>query len=320
MNWTQISVLTTSEAVEAVANIFMDFDASGVKIEDAEDFKKINPQAEANHGRLFDMKDIPHISNGAIVSSYFPDSQDILAKVPMIEERVRNLSDFGLNPGPAEVKSSIVADEDWATEWEKYYHPVRLTRYLTIVPSWEGYNPTTGDEQVIRLDPGMAFGTGTHPTTQLSLQALETVIRGGESMIDVGTGSGVLSIAAKRLGVGDIFATDVDDIAVKSAKDNVRLNFNDDAMEIVPNDLLNGIHKQVDIIVANILAEILVPLAPQAFENLKPGGKFITAGIINSKLDVVKEAITNSEFKVLQILNMGDWYSIIAQKPTKDED
>ncbi|GAY73100.1 50S ribosomal protein L11 methyltransferase [Lentilactobacillus kosonis] len=318
MNWTQVSVLTTSEAVEAVANIFMDFDASGVKIEDAEDFKQINPQIEAEHGRLFDIKDIPHITNGAIVSSYFPDSEKIAAKIPLIEERVRNLSSFGLNPGPAEVKSNLVADEDWSTEWEKYYHPVRLTRYLTIVPSWEGYNPTTGDEQVIRLDPGMAFGTGTHPTTQLSLQALETVIRGGESMIDVGTGSGVLSIAARRLGVGDIFATDVDDIAVRSAKDNVRLNFDEDSMEIVANDLLNGIHKQVDIVVANILAEILVPLAPQAFENLKPGGIFITAGIINSKLDVVREAIKSENFKVLQVLNMGDWYSIIAQKPSAD--
>ncbi len=318
MNWTQVSVLTTSEAVEAVSNIFMEFEAKGVKIEDTQDFQNIDTKDEAEHGRIFDVNAIPHINSGAIVSSYFPETDSIETKLPQIEERVRNLKEFGLNPGPAEVKANPVADEDWATEWEKYYHPLRITRYLTIVPSWEGYQPTTGEEKIIRLDPGMAFGTGTHPTTQLSLQALETVVRGGESMIDVGTGSGVLSIGARLLGVKDIFATDVDDVAVRSAKENIKLNFDADSMEIVANDLLNGIHKQVDLVVANILAEIIIPLVPQAFENLKPNGTFITAGIINSKLDTVRNAIEKQGFKVLQVLNMGDWYSIIAKKPGKD--
>lgn len=153
------------------------------------------------------------------MTGYYPPTTFVPEKIADIRQRVAKLADFGLNPAPARVAAEEIDNQDWATAWQKYYHPVRVTRELTIVPQWEEYTPATADEKLLVLDPGMAFGTGTHPTTQLMLQALTIALRGGESMIDVGTGSGVLSIAAKQLGAGEVWAYDIDDVAVKSAKE-----------------------------------------------------------------------------------------------------
>lgn len=319
MQWTEVSVITSSEAVEAVSNILMDYGASGVSIEDAKDFQHLKPGKYGQYGEIIDPKDVPHLSKGAIVSAYYPDSRHIAQRAAEISAKVQKLADFGLQSAPAEVKLTPVADENWKTAWEKYYHPFSVTRYLTVVPSWDDYQPKSALEQIIRLDPGMAFGTGTHPTTQLSLQALEMVLRGGESLMDVGTGSGVLSIAAKLMGAGDVFAYDVDDIAVASAKKNINLNPRAADIQISANNLLTGIHKQVDLVVANILAEIIVPLVPQAFANLKPGGHFLMSGIIKDKYALVTDALKAHGFKINQSLKMADWYAIIAKKPSEED-
>lgn len=319
MDWTELSIITTSEAVEAVSNILMENGASGVSIEDAKDFEKLKPGRYGDHGEIVDPKSLAHIAQGAIVSAYYPNKQHIDQQADNIAQKVRNLSKFGLNPGPAEVNVTPVVNQDWQTAWEKYYHPVSVSRFITIVPSWEDYQPKSAFEQIVRLDPGMAFGTGTHPTTRLSLQALEIVMQGGESVLDVGTGSGVLSIAAKLMGAGEISAFDVDDIAVRSAEKNIQLNPAAKNIHVSANDLLKGIHQQVDIVVANILAEIIIPLVPQAWDNLKPNGYFLTSGIIKDKFDVVRSAMVDQGFQIVETLKMKDWYGIIAQKP-KDEE
>lgn len=319
MDWTELSIMTTSEAVEAVSNILMEHGASGVSIEDAKDFKKLKPGRYGDHGEIVDPADLTHITQGAVVSAYYPNNQHIDQEAEEIAHKVRNLSQFGLNPGPAEVNITSVVNQDWQTAWEKYYHPVSISRFMTIVPSWEDYQPKSDQEKILRLDPGMAFGTGTHPTTRLSLQALEIVMQGGESILDVGTGSGVLSIAAKLMGAGKIHAFDVDDIAVRSAEKNIQLNPAAKDIQVSANDLLKGIHEQVDIVVANILAEIIVPLVPQAWQNLKPQGYFLTSGIIKDKFETVRDSMTQQGFLIIETLRMKDWYGIIAQKP-KDED
>ncbi|GEP22654.1 MAG: 50S ribosomal protein L11 methyltransferase [Lentilactobacillus diolivorans] len=319
MQWTEVSVITSSEAVEAVANILMEHGASGVSIEDAADFAKLKPGKYGPHGEIVDPADLSHISKGAIISAYYPDNQSITDQVVQITTQVQGLVHFGLHPAPAEVTVNDVADENWKTAWEKYYHPVHVTRYLTVVPSWEDYSPKSVEEKIIRLDPGMAFGTGTHPTTQLSLQALEIIMKGHESVLDVGTGSGVLSIAAKLLGATEVKALDVDNVAVASAKKNMGLNPVAKDITVVANNLLTGIHEQVDIVVANILAEIIIPLVAQAFKNLKPGGYFLTSGIIKDKFETIKVSLQENGFVITEILNMKDWYAIIAQKP-KGED
>lgn len=319
MDWTEVSVMTTSEAVEAVSNILMEHGASGVSIEDAKDFAKLKPGRYGDHGEIIDPNDLTYITQGAIVSAYYPNNQHIDQQAARIGDEVRGLSKFNLNPGPAEITITPVANKDWQTAWEKYYHPVSISRFITIVPSWEDYQPKSDQEKIVRLDPGMAFGTGTHPTTRLSLQALEIVMQGNETILDVGTGSGVLSIAAKLMGAGPIQAFDVDDIAVRSAEKNIQLNPAAKDIHVSANDLLKGIHQQVDIVVANILAEIIIPLVPQAYENLKPGGYFLTSGIIKDKYEVVKKQLVAGGFQIIETLRMKDWYGIIAQKP-KDGD
>lgn len=294
MDWIKLTVTTTNEASEAVINLLMENGAGGVEIDDS---------------------DLSQVE----LATYFQAQAGLIELLPELEQKIAQLREFGLDPGKGTVELAELDDDSWADVWKKYYHPVRLTRYLTIVPSWESYTPETTDEKVIKLDPGRAFGTGTHPTTKLALQALETVVRGGETMIDVGTGSGVLSIAAKYFGVAQIAAYDVDAEAVKAAEENLALNGMQEAITVGANDLLAGIKTKVELITANILAEIIVPLIPQAYECLKPGGIFITSGIIADKKDLIASELEAKGFVIDQILNIKDWYSIIAHMPTTDE-
>ena len=297
MEWTELVVETTLEASDAVVEILMQNGAGGVQFDD-------------ENGND-DLK----------IITYFPESKPVVELSRDLKQKVLGLADFGLNPGKANVFVKTNDDASWVDAWKKYYHPVRVTRYLTIVPSWEEYVPQSAGEQVILLDPGKAFGPGTHPTTKLALLGLESAIRGGEKMIDVGTGSGVLSIAACKLGAKEALAYDVDDEAIKACDVNLKLNPEERSkIHVATNDLLNGVDEKADLICANILAEIIVPLIPQAFNCLNDGGIFITSGIISDKADLIEEKLQNEGFVIDQISRMKDWFSIVAHKPGEGEE
>ena len=315
MDWTAVKVITSSEAVEAVSYILTDMGAQGVQIEDAADFENLNEGKYGDHGEFIDPASIPHRKSGAAVSGYFPQNVFVPELLPTIYQRVAKLRDYGLNPGENDVSAATVDNQQWATVWQKYYHPLRVTDQLTIVPQWEEYEPADPKEKLIFLDPGMAFGTGTHPTTRLMLEALEKTIAGNEYVIDVGTGSGVLSIAAKHLGAGKVDAYDIDEVAVNSAKKNLALNPVANDVKVGVNSLLDGIHTQADLIVANILAEIIVPLIPQAYENLKPGGKFLVSGIIDDKAPLIRQKLQEQGFVIDDEQQMKDWHGMITHKP-----
>ena len=317
MDWTAVKVITSSEAVEAVSYILTDMGAQGVQIEDAADFANLHEEKYGDHGEFIDPSSIPHRKNGAAVSGYFPQNVFVPELLPTIYQRVAKLRDYGLNPGENDVSAATVDNQQWATVWQKYYHPLRVTDQLTIVPQWEEYEPADPKEKLIFLDPGMAFGTGTHPTTRLMLEALEKTIVGNEYVIDVGTGSGVLSIAAKHLGAGKVDAYDIDEVAVNSAKKNLALNPVANDVKVGVNSLLDGIHTQADLIVANILAEIIVPLIPQAYENLKPGGKFLVSGIIDDKAPLIRQKLQEQGFVIDDEQQMKDWHGMITHKPTE---
>ncbi|WP_429970837.1 50S ribosomal protein L11 methyltransferase [Fructilactobacillus sp. Tb1] len=290
MNLIEVKVITTQEAVPAVSNILMEQNAQGIQIDDAKG------------------------DGTAAVITYFPDDVDIKTIKANVEAKTKNLTEFGLNPGAAKVLVDDIEEKSWAYNWEDYYHAERITRYLTIVPAWEDYKSSESDQLIIKLDPGMAFGTGTHPTTKMSMQALEATLRGGEKLFDVGTGSGVLSIAARLLGAGEIEAWDNDPIAVASTKKNFDLNPGMNDIKVSENSLLEGIKGKADVIVANMLAEVLIPLVPQAAEHLDKGGKFITAGIYADKLAIMLETLKDSGFTINQVTSADDWRSIIATK------
>lgn len=313
--WFEIAVETSSEAVDAVANFLMTEGASGIQIEDAADFR--GPQ-KTGHGVQFDPATVPHRQRGAKVSGYFTGRRNPAELVSTLQARVVQLPSFGLAEGLGTVTAHSLAQADWANEWKKYYHPLRITRFLTIVPAWLDYQPQQAGELVMRLDPDMAFGTGSHPTTVLMLRLLEAQVRGGETMIDVGTGSGVLALAARMLGAKQVLATDVDAAAVANAKANLALN-DSAGIQVIANNLLQGVTLQADLVAANILADVLTPLIPQVPTVLKPHGRLLLSGIYYDKAAAIQTVLKQSGLRVLEQAQLGDWIALVAGFAAEDD-
>ena len=312
MEWQAIHVTTQSEAVEAVSDLLVTLGAEGVEIEDAADREHFEPSPTAV---LLDWNTIDHRQEGAVVTAYFP--LETAQLVETVQTHLASLAEFGVNVAPATVAVSQIADEDWENTWKQYYQAARLTRHFTVVPAWMDFTPQQIDEKPLILDPGMAFGTGAHPTTQLMLQALEITVRGGETMLDVGTGSGILSIAAKHLGVETILATDIDEMAVRVAQENLDLNPIAADVQLQVSDLLADVKlaQPVDLIVANILADVIELLIPQTLPALRDGGYFLVSGIIAQNAPAIKAQLLAHDYSVEQELIMGDWHAFIARKP-----
>ena len=311
VKWTELSVLTTTEAVEAVSNIFHDAGASGVVIEESSELSK---NRENQYGEIYELNPDDYPAQGVIVKAYLPASSFLAETIEEIKLAIANLKNFDINVGENILTTCEVHEEDWATAWKQYYHPIKVSERFTIVPTWEDYQPKNSDEIIIELDPGMAFGTGTHPTTVMCLQALEKTVKAGDVVIDVGTGSGVLSIASALLGANKVHALDLDPVAVKSAQENVQLNHVEKIVEVEQGNLLEKVQTEADVVVANILAEVIMTFTDDAYTIIKPGGFFITSGIISAKKEVVKSALEKSGFIIEEVLMLEDWVSIIAKK------
>lgn len=313
MKWSELKVHTTNEAIEPISNILHEAGASGVVIEDPQDL--YFEDDVKLFGTIYELDPCNYPSEGVYVKAYLPVNSFLGETVDEIKQSINNLVKYDIDIGHNNVTISEVNEEEWATAWKKYYKPVKISEKITITPTWEEYEPVSSDEIIIELDPGMAFGTGTHPTTVLSIQALEQYVEEGDIVYDVGSGSGVLTIAAAHLGAKYIKAFDLDEVAVKSTQINVKLNNAQDRVEAKQNNLLNEVEPGADLIVSNILAEIILEFIDDAYEKVKPGGYFITSGIIQGKKDVVKEALKSSGFEIVEVNAMEDWISIVARKP-----
>ena len=311
MNWLEVSVNTHSESVEVVSSILIELGSKGVSIEDPQDYYQLTD--EQLEWLKVQQKDL-YETDTVIVKGYFQPSQWSKDSDVLLHEKLEEIKVYGLQTGPLSVQVKEVGEEDWANAWKQYYFPVRVTRFLTVVPSWVDYEKEQDDELLIELDPGLAFGTGTHPTTQLSLTALEQTIRGNESVLDVGTGSGVLSIASKLLGASKVTAFDIDEMATRVAKENIALNPTIGEIEVFENNLLVGIDQKSDLIVANILAEILLQMPQDAYRNLNDDGCLILSGIIESKANEVKEAYEKAGFTLVERMTMREWNCFIMKK------
>ncbi len=311
MKWSEIRIHTTHEAVEPIANILYEAGANGLVIEDSYDLIK---EREQKYGEIYELNPEDFPEEGVVVKAYFPINSFLGETVEEIKNAINNLLLYEIDLGPNEVTISEINEEEWATAWKKYYHPVKISEKFTIVPTWEEYEPAADDRFVIELDPGMAFGTGTHPTTILSIQALERLVKPGDIVYDVGTGSGILSIASSLLGAKKVHAVDLDEVALKSARLNIKLNKVQDRVYLKQNNLLDGYEEKADVIVANLLAEIIVRLAADAFRLLKPGGYLIASGIINQKRKEVENVLKSTGFSIFETVFMEDWITIITQK------
>ena len=304
--WQELTITVSREAEEAVSNILIDLGSQGVAIDDSADylgaagpFGEVLPQVEQ--------------LNTVAITAYYPETANLEMIRQEVKERLAQLRDFGLDIGETQLTTQQLAEEDWADNWKKYFEPTRITHDLTIVPSWTDYEATAG-EKIIKLDPGMAFGTGTHPTTKMSLFALEQVLRGGETVLDVGTGSGVLSIASSLLGAKKIYAYDLDKIAVRVAQENIELNANMENIQVATGDLLRGVDIKANVIVANILADILVNLTDDAYRLLKDEGYLIMSGIISEKWNLVRESAEAAGFFLETHMIQGEWNACVFKK------
>ena len=311
MNWLEVTVNTHSESVEVVSSILIELGSKGVSIEDPQDYYQLTD--EQLEWLKVQQKDL-YETDTVIVKGYFQPSQWSKDSSNLLHEKLEEIKVYGLQTGPLSIQVKEVGEEDWANAWKQYYFPVRVTRFLTVVPSWIDYEKEQDDELLIELDPGLAFGTGTHPTTQLSLTALEQTIRGNESVLDVGTGSGVLSIASKLLGASKVTAFDIDEMATRVAKENIALNPTIGEIEVYENNLLVGVNQKSDLIVANILAEILLQMPEDAYRNLNDDGSLILSGIIESKANEVKEAYEKVGFTLVERMTMREWNCFIMKK------
>jgi ribosomal protein L11 methyltransferase len=223
------------------------------------------------------------------------------------------LPSFGLDPGACEMMITEVEEEDWANSWKKFYKPTKVGKSIVIKPTWEDYVPVD-DEIVINIDPGMAFGTGTHETTQLCAIKLEEYIKPGDVVLDIGCGTGVLSLIAGKLKAKKVVAVDFDTLAVKIARENAELNDLGGMVEIREGNLLDVIDEKADVIVANILAAAIVELSGIIKPYLKENGIFISSGIIIDRLADVLNALEAENFKIVFVQQMGEWVGVVAQK------
>ena len=311
MKWFEIAIHTTNEAVEPVSNILHEAGASGVVIEDPLELVK---ERENVFGEIYQLNPADYPDEGVMVKAYMPVTSFLAETIEAIRDSINNLTSYDIDLGQNAVSISEVHEEEWATAWKKYYHPVKISERFTIVPTWEEYEPVSSDELIIELDPGMAFGTGTHPTTVMCIQALERTVQKDDLVVDVGTGSGVLSIASALLGAKHIQALDLDEVAVESAKMNIKLNKVQDRIDVSQGNLLDGVDQQADVVVANILAEVIMRFTDDVAKVVKPGGYFIASGIIQPKKEDVKNAIISSGFTIDETIQMEDWVALIAKR------
>ncbi|HLS61477.1 MAG TPA: 50S ribosomal protein L11 methyltransferase [Virgibacillus sp.] len=311
MNWSEVCIHTTHEAMEPVTNTLQELHYGGVVIEDPLDISK---QRDSIFGEIYEIDRNKYPSEGIFIKVYLLMDDQLEANIAEIKDSIDQLASYGIDLGENKLTCHEVKAEDWETSWKKYYKPVKVSPHITVVPSWEDYVPETEKEVMIKLDPGMAFGTGTHPTTMLSIQALEKTLVKNDVVIDVGCGSGVLSIASGLLGARKVNAYDLDEVAISSTRENVDMNDLTDKVMAQQNNLLDHVNKQADVIVANILAEIIIKFTKEAWNNLKQGGHFITSGIIKDKQELVEQSLVEVGFQTIEINEMNNWICIIAKK------
>ena len=309
MQWVEVSIQTTHAANEAVAEIFHSLGAGGVVIEDPLLLNNLICSG------AWELCAIPEQDNTEIVvvTAYFPDDHELKGRLTSLEAEMETMEErvgscrFGCTC------FRTVSDEEWENEWKQYFHVSRVTEQLVIKPSWESYDPAPGDK-VIELDPGMAFGTGTHHTTCMCLRRLEKIITPGMKVYDVGTGSGILAIAAAKFGAQEVTAIDIDATAVKVATENIIHNGLEQTILVKHGDLLHAVSEPADLIIANIIADVIITFLPDVPHRLRTNGVFLASGIIAERMEDVAAAAKQQGLVVESVDSQGGWVVMQMRK------
>jgi ribosomal protein L11 methyltransferase len=314
MEWIELIVHTNTEGTDAVSGILMDCGAAGTMIEDRSDI----PDPNHPHGiwEIIDPALLENMPEDVLVHAWFEESPAIPSLLDSIRNRLSALSAGpagGMDFGSLQLDTQSVNDQSWTDIWKKYFKPFHAGTHLVIKPTWEPFSPGPED-LVIEIDPGMAFGSGTHETTGMCLALLEEMISGGEEIIDVGTGSGILAIGAALLGAGRVLAIDIDPDAVKVAQENVEHNHVERVVSVQQGNLLDRVSDTCDICVANIISDVIISFAAPLMSHIRPGGLFICSGIVSQRSDEVAEALDAAGYEILRKVTRGEWTAFLSRR------
>lgn len=305
MKYIEYTVLTTTEASDAVAYILEQEGAVGIAIIDPNDFSMLNKDKFG--WDYIDSTFLKTLGTDVKVKGYFYNYSD------KIESKIKNLSGFGLDIGKGQVIINQVNEENWANAWKRYFKPFKVGKRIIVKPTWEEYKRIENDI-IVEIDPGMAFGTGSHETTSMCLELLEKYIKAKDTVIDIGCGTGILGITAAKLGAETVTCIDFDENACKVAADNTLLNKMENKVRVLKGNLLGGIMIKADLIIANIIADVIIDLSDKAYRLINPGGLFISSGIIaDRKKDVINQLKSN-KYKIKEVMETREWCAIVGEK------
>ncbi len=286
MRWAEITIEATEASADAATNIMIEEGCGGTASREQADTVS--------------------------VTGYLPVDDRLEGKLTSIRERVRLLPELGLVLISPELSIKWVEDDDWATAWKKYFKPIRFGR-IVVKPSWEEFEPGP-DDVIVEIDPGMAFGTGNHPTTALCLMLLQELVTGGEIVLDVGTGSGILAIAAAKLGASHVTGLDYDPVAVEAAIRNVEMSGLSDRIDIREADNPSAFDGKAELVIANIIPNVIIGMASDLAAKVKPGGKLVTSGIVIERADEVRTALEQQSLIFKDQRVDGDWVALVHEK------
>ena len=316
MKWKQFRLKTTTQAEDIVSSMLADLGIEGVQIED-----KI-PLTEQDKEQMFVdiLPDIPDDDGTAYLTFYLDEEEDVAPVLMNVRKELEDMRAF-LDVGECTIEESETEDVDWVNNWKQYFHQFYIDDIL-VIPSWENVKPEDSDKMVIHIDPGTAFGTGMHETTQLCIRALKKYVTSETEILDVGCGSGILGMLALKFGAKHSLGTDLDPCAIDATHENMEVNgIHKDQYEVMIGNIIDDKaiqdavgYEKYDIVAANILADVLVPLTPVIIHQMKPGAVYITSGIIEDKENVVVEAVKAAGLEVLEVNHQGEWVSVVARK------
>ena len=317
MKWNKFTLKTRSEVEDIVISTLADVGIEGVEIQDKQ------PLTESDKQQMFVdiMPDIPDDDGIAYLNFYLDVDEDKEKVLADVRAALAEMQEF-LDLGECTITESETEDKDWINNWKQYFEQFYVDDIL-IIPSWEEVKPEDRDKMIIHIDPGTAFGTGMHETTQLCIRQLKKYVTKDTELLDVGTGSGILSIIALKLGARHAVGTDLDPCAVPAVEENKEVNgIPVEAFDMMIGNIIDDKevqdkvgYEKYDIVTANILADVLVPLTPVIVHQMKPGAVYITSGILDVKEEVVKEAVVAAGLEVVEVTHQGEWVSVTARKP-----
>ena len=309
-NWIEITIHTTNEASEIVESILLDYGSTGVAIEDP---TTLEENLHDDFGTIVELSPTDYPEVGVIVKGYINELNFDDETFNRFKDELEQLGK-NINIGEFfKIETTTIQDSDWENSWKDYFDILNIGEKFVIVPTWREYE-NEDDKYVINIDPGMAFGTGGHETTSLCIKNLEKYVKPHDNVIDVGCGSGILSIAASYLTDGSLKAVDLDKLAVDVSRENFALNNLENRIEVEEASLLTKETKKYDVIVANILAHIIELMLEDAYKLLEDGGYFITSGIIKDKKDELLEKMLEQGFKLVEETSDNEWYSFVVTK------